>query len=51
MDKNSEEDISPQNFARLYMSMTPEQKELFWKLFAESVKNDTGNQCDIQETD
>lgn len=38
MDKNSEENISPEIIAEMYISMTPEQKELFWKMLAEELQ-------------
>lgn len=50
MVKNNEENISPETFVKMYMSMTPEQKELFWKLFTEKIKNHE-NQSNFDNTD
>ena len=32
------ENISPEVIAEMYISMTPEQKELFWKMLTEELK-------------
>lgn len=37
------ENISPEIIAEMYISMTPEQKELFWKMLAEELQHYYGN--------
>lgn len=32
------ENISPEVIAEMYISMTPEQKELFWKMLTEELR-------------
>lgn len=43
------EEATPENFARLYMSMTQEQRDLFWKMFAERIKESSEHQCKSEE--
>lgn len=45
------EDISPEVIADMYISMTPEQKELFWKMLAEEIKHLHENQCNSENSD
>ena len=46
---NENEEVSPENFAKLYMSMTQEQRDLFWKMFAEGIKQNNESQCKSEE--
>lgn len=43
MNENEVEEVSPENFAKLYMSMTQEQRDLFWKMFAERINQNPDN--------
>lgn len=38
MSENNEKKISPEIIAEMYISMTPEQKELFWEMLSEELQ-------------
>ena len=49
MNENEVEEVSPEEFTKLYMSMTTEERELFWKMFAEGIKQNNESQCKSEE--
>lgn len=51
MNENEVEEVSAEAIAELYVSMTSEERELFWKMFAEEIKHLHENQCSSDNSD
>ncbi|MDE6762551.1 MAG: hypothetical protein K2J73_02600 [Oscillospiraceae bacterium] len=51
MNENEMEEVSPEEFTKLYMSMNTEERELFWKMFSEEIKRLHENQSSSDNSD
>ncbi len=51
MVKNDEKDISPEKLAKLYLSMSSEERNLFWKLFSEELRQYRKNKSNTDKED
>lgn len=51
MIKNNEGEISPEKLTKLYLSMSLEERNLFWKLFSEELRKYRENENNFNKED
>ena len=51
MEKNSKKDITPEMLTDMYISLTPEQEKLFWKMLTEEMRRFYGKKQNSDNAD
>lgn len=51
MVKNNENEISPEELTKLYLSMSLKERDLFWKLFSEELRKYRENENNSDKED